>query len=101
MICWGFVASEQEKMMDMDDEGRPVKPHRSGTIAVVGGAPYSLALAAALAALAVPVVPVVRPEWGDTQKPINTGRRAEKDNAALVKAEAKRQRKAAKRLDQP
>jgi len=64
-------------------------------IAVVGGAPYSLALAAALAALAVPVV---RPEWGDTQKPINTGRRAEKDNAALAKAEAKRQRKAAKRL---
>jgi len=31
------------------------------------------------------------------QRPINTGRRAEKDAAALAKAQAKRDRKAAKR----
>ena len=62
--------------MDMDDEGRPVKPHRSGRS-------YRLALAAALAVAGLA---------------ISTGRRAEKDNAALAKAEAKRQRKAAKRL---
>ena len=36
--------------------------------------------------------------WGDRQEPDNRGRRAEKDAAALAKAEAKRQRKAAKRL---
>jgi hypothetical protein len=35
---------------------------------------------------------------GATPKPINKGRRAEKDAAALAKAEAKRARKAAKRL---
>ena len=34
--------------------------------------------------------------WGDRQLPINNGRRAEKDAAALAKAEAKRQRKADK-----
>jgi len=33
--------------MDMDDEGRPVTPHRSGRVSVVGGGSYSLALAAA------------------------------------------------------
>jgi hypothetical protein len=32
------------------------------------------------------------------QKPINTGRRAEKDSIAKAKAEAKRQRKALKRI---
>lgn len=88
--------------MDMDDEGRPVKPHRSGRVSVVGGGSYSLALAAALAVAGVAIVGGVRDEadWFGN-KPINTGRRAEKDNAALAKAEAKRQRKAAKRLDQP
>lgn len=35
--------------------------------------------------------------WGDANEPINTGRRAEKDAAALAKAEAKRERKAKKR----
>lgn len=35
--------------------------------------------------------------WGDAKEPINTGRRAEKDAAALAKAEAKRARKAKKR----
>ena len=75
--------------MDMNDEGRP------GRIAVIGGGSYSLALTAALAMAGLPVI---RPEWGVTQKPINTERRAEKHNAALAKAEAKRQRKAAKRL---
>lgn len=38
------------------------------------------------------------PAWPPTQKPDDRGRRAEKDAAALAKAEAKRQRKAAKRL---
>ena len=37
-------------------------------------------------------------DWfGDANEPINTGRREEKDLAALAKAEAKRERKAKKR----
>jgi len=36
--------------------------------------------------------------WPPRQEPDNRGRRAEKDAIALAKAEAKRQRKAAKRL---
>ena len=78
------------------DEGRPVKPHRSGR------GQHSLALAAILAmASSIPSVQVGRSRefdwWGDRQEPINTGRRAEKDAAALAKAEAKRKRKMAKR----
>lgn len=62
----------------------------------------SLALAAILAMTAsLPTVQVgTRREidwWGDRKEPDNRGRRAEKDAAALAKAEAKRQRKAAKR----
>ncbi len=36
-------------------------------------------------------------QWAKAQEPYDAGRRAEKDAAALAKAEAKRQRKAAKR----
>ena len=62
----------------------------------------SLALAAMLAMTAcIPTVQAgTRREvdwWGDRKEPDNRGRRAEKDAAALAKAEAKRQRKAAKR----
>lgn len=45
-------------------------------------------------------MPIVSREWdhrGPRPDTINRGRRAEKDAAALAKAEAKRQRKAAKR----
>lgn len=38
------------------------------------------------------------PMWPPTQEPDNRGRRAEKDALALAKAEAKRQRRAAKRI---
>ena len=67
-----------------------------------GGGRSSLALAAILAMTAsLPTVQVgTRREvdlWGDRKEPDNRGRRAEKDAAALAKAEAKRQRKAAKR----
>lgn len=88
-----------------DDEGRPVKPHRSGggqRVSIVGAGPHSLALVAALA-IAMPTVQVgTRREidwWGDRREPTNTGRRAEKDAAALAKAESKRQRKMAKRAN--
>ena len=62
----------------------------------------SLALAAMLAITAnLPTVQAgTRREvdwWGDRKEPDNRGRRAEKNAAALAKAEAKRQRKAAKR----
>jgi len=63
-----------------------------------------LLLMAALAPLiaGMPEIPGARTRepdwWGDRQEPDNRGRRAEKDAAALAKAEAKRQRKAAKRL---
>ena len=78
------------------DEGRPVKPHRSG------GGTSRLAIAAARAlAASLPTVQVGTHRgvdwWGDRKEPINTGRRAEKDAAALAKAEAKRKRKMAKR----
>jgi hypothetical protein len=59
-----------------------------------------LPLAAMLALAAV--MPTVNSRevdrYGDRKEPDNRGRRAEKDAAALVKAEAKRQRKAAKRI---
>ena len=69
----------------------------------------SLALAAMLAMTAgVGVVgaefPITRRRddgsslWPPRQEPDNRGRRAEKDALALAKAEAKRQRRAAKRL---
>ncbi len=63
----------------------------------------SLALAVMLAISAsLPTVQVcTRREvdwWGGRREPHNRGRRAENDAAALAKAEAKRQRKAAKRL---
>lgn len=71
-------------------------------VAIAGEGRSRLALAAVLA-MAMSSLPVVtvgkRKEvdwWGDRNEPINTGRRAEKDAAALEKAEAKRQRKAEK-----
>jgi len=67
---------------------------------IIGG--YGrLRLSAALAVASLPVLRVgTRREvdwWGDRKEPDNRGRRAEKDAIALAKAEAKRQRKAAKR----
>ena len=61
-----------------------------------------LGLAAMLAlAATVPTVQVGKRRevgsFGDKKEPDNRGRHAEKDAAALAKAEAKRQRKAAKR----
>lgn len=61
------------------------------------------ALLAATAAPNMPMFPITRRRDDDdplcppTQKPDDRGRRAEKDALALAKAEAKRQRKAAKR----
>lgn len=89
--------------MAEEDKGRQVPYHRSGgRISVVGGGRSSLALAAMLAMTAsLPTVQAgTRREvdwWGDRKEPDNRGRRAEKDAIALEKAEAKRQRKAAKR----
>lgn len=90
--------------------GRPVPPHRSGggaRVAITPGAGRgSLALAAALAMAGVEILPAnpTRRQYSHTDqcglgkgKPDSRGRRAEKDAAALAKAEAKRQRKAAKR----
>ena len=47
----------------------------------------------------IQLMPIHEAREGGTWKkqPINTGRRAEKDAAALAKAQAKRDRKAAKR----
>jgi len=57
----------------------------------------TLSLLAACEILALGAgLPSVFPE-GYKERPINTGRRAEKDAAALAKAQAKRDRKAAKR----
>lgn len=70
---------------------------------IIGGGHGRLGIAAALAlaAASLPVVQVgTRREvdwWSDRKEPDNRGRRAEKDAIALAKAEAKRQRKAAKR----
>ena len=76
-------------------EGRPRK-----AVSVLGI--HSLAIAAAMALAGLPIVQSgSRREvvfWGDRREPINTGRREEKDAAAIAKAEAKRQRKAQKRL---
>lgn len=61
-------------------------------------------LMAAVAGLAFPVLPAIEDRryavWPPKQEPDDRGRRAEKDAIALAKAEAKRQRKAAKRLGQ-
>lgn len=60
----------------------------------------SLALAAMLAFSASSLPPAAfntGAGW-PRRDPINTGRRAEKDAAALAKAQAKRDRKAAKRV---
>lgn len=97
-----------------EDQGRPVTPHRSGggqRVVVGGGAGRtSLALAAMLAMTAGAGVagagfPITARSddrryavWPPRNEPYNSGRRAEKDAIARAKAEAKRQRKAAKRL---
>lgn len=81
------------------------------TTIIGGGGRSSLALAAMLAMTASAGVvgsefPITRRRgdddrryaiWPPRQEPDNRGRRAEKDAIALAKAEAKRQRKAAKR----
>lgn len=71
----------------------------------IAGAGRSRLAVAAVLAMAMSSMPVVTVgkrkdvDWlGDRSEPINTGRRAEKDAAALAKAEAKRQRKAEKRM---
>ena len=64
-----------------------------------------LMAALAMASLPVNTAPVLMikrgiyddDQWAKAQEPYDAGRRAEKDAAALAKAEAKRQRKAAKR----
>lgn len=95
-----------------EDKGRQVPWHRSGGgMRVASGGRSGLALAAMLAmaagtgALGVDLPIVRRPGdddrryavWPPRQEPDDRGRRAEKDAIALAKAEAKRQRKAAKR----
>lgn len=84
-----------------EDQGRPVPTHRSG-----GGSTNSMLAVASLLAMAAPAIAASggfnRPlsdfnNFG-RQEPINTGRRSEKDAAALAKAQAKRDRRAAKRL---
>ena len=88
-----------------EDQGRPVKPHRSGGGQRVGiggfGPRGGLALAALLAMTAAQGIDCTPGGPSDPfqrkPEPKNTGRRAEKDAIALAKAEAKRQRKAAKR----
>jgi len=65
-----------------------------------------LLMAALAMTAAIPGLPVLEvrrsreddPLWPMKPDPDNRGRRAEKDAIALAKAEAKRQRKAAKRL---
>ena len=86
----------EQQIEERTDDGRPVKPHRSG------GVTSRVAIASAVAlAASLPTVQIgTRRDvdwWGDRKEPINTGRRAEKDAAALAKAEAKRKRKMAKR----
>lgn len=64
-----------------------------------------LMAALAMASLPVNAAPVLKIKrgmydddlWAKTPEPYDAGRRAEKDAIALAKAEAKRQRKAAKR----
>lgn len=87
-----------------EDKGRPVKPHRSGGGVRVAVSPHAgagaLAIAAMLAAQGMEVSPIAeasRRLFDEKPQPDSRGRRAEKDAAALEKAEAKRQRKAAKR----
>jgi hypothetical protein len=78
-------------------------------VAIIGvGMSLGASLLASLAARGIPaevrdeprpIEPWELPiDWNGPSKPINKGRRAEKDAAALAKAEAKRARKAAKRL---
>lgn len=69
------------------------------------GSKVGLLMAAlAMMAPAIPAVEIRKRDdmepWERNGKPetVNTGRRAEKDAAALAKAEAKRARKAAKRI---
>jgi len=62
-------------------------------------------MASMTAIAAAPVIPAVTDSdrryavWPLKQEPDNRGRRAEKDALALAKAETKRQRRAAKRLN--
>jgi hypothetical protein len=83
-----------------EDTGRQVPYHRSG-----GGALSGKLAVASLLAMAAPAIaasgglnrPLSDFDNFGRQEPINTGRRAEKDAIALSKAQAKRERKAAKR----
>lgn len=59
-----------------------------------------LAMAAMMALTATPLEQASRRQpdwWGDAKHPDNRGRRAEKNAAALAKADEKRKRRAAKR----
>ena len=79
-------------------------------VAIIGaGMSMASALLSSLAARGIPAevlaefaIPPMRSDWPEIglgkPKQVNTGRRAEKDARALEKAEAKRARKAAKRL---
>lgn len=97
-----FGGKRRKEIAMEEDQGRPVKPHRSGgghRVSVVGNP--GLAIASMMAIVAAQGIDVSIGGPNDPFErrdvPTNTGRRAEKNAAALAKAEAKRQRKAAKR----
>lgn len=84
------------------DEGRQVPPHRSGgqrrRVVSTGNLGLLLASVMAMSGGHFPVVARERfSELEPRPQTVRLGRRAEKDAAALAKAEAKRQRRAAKR----
>lgn len=93
----------------MDDgQDRQVTLHRAGgrkRVFVSGLGHSGPAVAAMLERVAAQGIDVSiggpSDPFEQKEKPTNTGRRTEKAAAALAKAEAKRQRRAAKRLAQP
>jgi len=94
----------EQKIEYQEDEGRPVKPHRSGggQRVVVGGIGHGrLGIASMMAMVAAQGIDISiggpNDPFEQREKPTATGRQAEKAAAALAKAEAKRQRKMAKR----
>jgi hypothetical protein len=94
----------EQQIEEFAFEGRPIKPHRSGggqRVVVSGIGHGGLGIASMLAMVAAQGIDISiggpNDPFEKREKPTNTGRRAEKDAAALAKAEAKRQRKMAKR----
>ena len=95
-------AAKDESSREAATSSAGLEGTRKVTVLGAGRSSLSVMAALAMAMSSLPVVTVGQRKevdwWGDRREPINTGRRAEKDDAALVKAEAKRQRKAAKRM---